>query len=88
MRRSRSALVFLIIGVVLLSLGWVLAVFFGERVAQPYYRSDEDFNTLVAAGGLLLAFAGAVLTVDSLFLALRKTSTHGTKHSGGTTGPT
>jgi hypothetical protein len=71
MARTHNAPVFLT-GVLLLPVGWILFVPLGGRVANPAYRSDEDWYTLLALIGGLLILGGIVLMLASIFRALRK----------------
>jgi hypothetical protein len=71
MARTHNAPVFLT-GVLLLPVGWILLVPFGGRVANPAYRSDEDFYTLLGLCGGLLILGGIFLILGSIFRALRK----------------
>jgi hypothetical protein len=56
----------------LLPVGWIVFVPLGGRVANPAYRSDEDFYTLLALYGGLLILGGISLVLASIFRALRK----------------
>jgi hypothetical protein len=71
MARTHNAPVFLT-GVLLVPVGWILFVPLGGRVANPAYRSDEDWYTLLALCGGLLILGGIFLMLGSIFRALRK----------------
>ena len=71
MARTHNAPVF-VTGLLLVPVGWILLVPLGGRVADPAYRSDEDFYTLLGLCGGLLILGGIFLTLGSIFRALRK----------------
>lgn len=71
MTRTHTAQAFLT-GVVLMPVGWILAVPLGGRDTQQAYRNDEDLYTLLTLAGGVLLLSGLVLVTVSVFRALRK----------------
>jgi hypothetical protein len=69
--RTHNAHMFLT-GVVLMPIGWVLALTSGSRASRQEFRNDEDVYTLLEMSGSFLMLLGATLVLVSLFRALRK----------------
>jgi hypothetical protein len=59
-------------GLILLPVGWILLIPLGGRAANPAYRSDEDFYTLLGLCGDGVLMAAIFLILASIFRALHK----------------